>query len=187
MADIGHNSDNVEEQATFFHHLNAVQAKTSQVEALKTQLKKLRREAKAAGIKLGDMDFALKCLKLEDDSIISEELQRRFNIARWLNMPVGHQTTIFDVDRRDGEEKAGHEGELAGYTAKGTETNPYKSGAQREAWMEGWHRGSKRLTAVTQQEIDEEEVTFHDDGSDNTGEPEEAVSDEPEEAAEAVS
>jgi|GEM_PF-1165551 len=150
-ATIGHNSDSAEEKGIFFNHLNTIVAAKERLDEVAGDYKKLRKVAKADGIKLEDMDFAMKALNMYDDSIIADNLRRQMNIARWLDLPIGHQTNFADVDRRDGQEKAFNEGEVAGLRNLDSSDHDYKGDLEQE-WLKGWHKGRERLQAVSKAE-----------------------------------
>lgn len=152
--EIGHNSDSAKEKGIFFNHLNTIVAAKERLDEVASDYKKLRKVAKADGIKLEDMDFAMKALSMDDDSIIADNLRRQMNIARWLDMPIGHQTNFADVDRRDGEEKAFNEGEVAGLRNLDSSDHDYKDNLEQQ-WLKGWHKGRERLQAVSKAEEEE--------------------------------
>ena len=139
MADTGHNSKitDDERKAIFFSHFRKIQAQKAVVDAANDELKKLRKSAKADQIKLSDMDFAMRAVKLEDDNIIPDEIKSQLEIMQWLGMPVGHQPDLF-ADRRPGEERAHAEGTAAGLKA-GPRESPYGvESAMGQEWLRGY-------------------------------------------------
>lgn len=148
-ADIGHNSNGAadaekhemtaeERKTIFFHHYRRIANKKAMLDALREEYKTLRKEAKADGIVLADMDFALRCAEVDDAGIIPEELRRRSEIAAWFALPVHYQADLFE-DTRPLEDRAYEEGRAAGLQAKDG-SSPYE-GAVGQKWMQGWHDG----------------------------------------------
>ena len=93
MSESDHN-----EQGVFMDHYRKIAEQKEVVDAAKKAYSKLRKEAKADGIKLADMDFAMKCAEIEDGSIIVHDLARRAQIAGWFNLPINTQGQLFPDD-----------------------------------------------------------------------------------------
>lgn len=114
---VGHNSLELtegERRATFMGHFNAILAQRARVDLEKAAEKTLRKRAKAEGIALREIDFALRANAMEDDSLIPAELVRMTEIAAWMGLPVG-AAPEFDFEREPSVDKAKREGAAAGY------------------------------------------------------------------------
>ena len=149
----GHNSDQDEaaRKANFFLHLNTIETIKGKLDEVRGQYNECRKLAKADGIKLSDMDFALRALTIEDDTIVAEDLRRQMEIARWLKLPVGYQVNFAEADRRDGAEKAFAAGEFAGMRRQDRNDHGYKGDLEQE-WLKGYDAGADRLKAVSEAE-----------------------------------
>jgi len=146
-ATIGDNSKMLtpaEERALFFHHYSPIAAAQAKVEEAKAEAKRLRKLAKADGIILRDIDFAMRCAQIDDDTIIVQDLSRQIKIARWFALPVGEQADL-DFDREPLVDRAEREGLAAGLAAR-PRTPPY--GIESEAgqvWLSSYDRGQAEV------------------------------------------
>ena len=132
-----------ERRALFFHHFRKVDEATRKMKELDRERKRLRKLAKADGIVLADIDFALRISEMEEAEPIVEELRRRTEIARWMALPVEFQADLFGVDST-AEERAYEEGRVASATGKGA--NPYeKTLPQHGKWNAGFADDQKRM------------------------------------------
>lgn len=141
----GHNSRELtaeERKALFFHHFRKIADQKAKVDAERAEFNRLRRVAKADKIILGDIDFALRCAELEDDSIVPAELKRQVEIAAWFALPVEFQADLFG-ENRPIDDRAEQEGEAAGL--KGEDCNPPYDGPTGQRWLKGWHKGQAVL------------------------------------------
>lgn len=140
MTAAGHNSELTPEQrkALFFDHYRPIAAQLELVREAQAAYKKLRKEAKAEGIALWEVDYALKCAEVDDDTIIPSRIRREAEIASWFALPVDFQPDMFgDFSREPGEDRARREGRAAGASGKGS--NPYDEHSPLgRAWAEEW-------------------------------------------------
>jgi hypothetical protein len=143
---IGHNSDLSPEERRdlFFRHFNKISAQADRIAVLQAEMKTLRKTAKADGIVLADVDFAMRCATLEDDSIIVDELRRRTEIAAWMALPVEFQADMFGGDLTPADDRAFAKGKLA--KSLGKKGDPTMDGydastPQWNAWLNGFNDG----------------------------------------------
>jgi hypothetical protein len=102
-----------EKRGEFFAHFNPIMAKLAEVDAAKAELnaakaevkalsadlKKLKKQAIAEGFTAAEIDFAIECMKSEDETLIVERQRRMHQVMVWLSLPVGSQGDMFE-DRR---------------------------------------------------------------------------------------
>ncbi|TAZ20702.1 hypothetical protein ELH77_19035 [Rhizobium ruizarguesonis] len=147
-AKIGDNSHELtpaEAKALYMHHFDKILRQTEVCKAENAIRQKLRKEAKADGIILSDIDFGLRCAQIEDPQIIIDEQHRRAEIGRFFAMPIGAQTEL-DFDRMPAVDRARVLGEAAGFASRNADTVPYDENSdQGRAWLEGWKDGNMRL------------------------------------------
>jgi len=140
-AEAGHNSGKTEmteaeKKQLFFHHFNKINDQLAVVNAAKEEYKRLRKTAKADGLTLADLDFALRCATLEDPSIVPDELKRMALIAEWF--ALAKQSDLFE-DFDDGLERIRQEGVTAGLLAKDRDSHEYTTGStEAEMFESGW-------------------------------------------------
>lgn len=140
-ATIGDNSRNLtpaEQRALYMFHFNEISAQHARVKAEQAIEKTLRRQAKAKGIVLADIDFGMRCAEVDDPQIVADELERRNMIARFFALPVGTQPA-FDFQRDTKMKKAAREGAAAGY--RNAEAKPPYDVASKEGqeWMRNYN------------------------------------------------
>jgi ribosome modulation factor len=186
-AKIGDNSHELtpaETKALFMHHFDKVLKQTEICKAENAIRQKLRKEAKADGIILSDIDFGLRCAQIEDPQIIIDEQKRRAEIGRFFALPIGAQTDM-DFDRMPAIDRARELGEAAGYASKNTDTVPYDENSdQGRAWLEGWKTGNMRLAEDFETAHQKKSASRNDaDTAADDGENDPDNDDEPDEAA----
>ncbi len=151
MTNIGDNSGALtpeEERALFFNHFNKILRQDGIAKAARQQLGRLRKGAKADGIKLKNMDFALRCNELEDESIVVDEFKAMAQVMKWMGLPVNFQAEMFE-DLAPLGERAYNAGALASATGK-TAISPHSPGSKPDqAWLKGFNEdGSARVKAL---------------------------------------
>lgn len=160
-ATIGDNSKDLtpaEQKALYMHHFGAILKQTEKCKAENALRLKLRKQAKADGIVLADIDFGLRCAQIEDPSVIVNEQKRRAEIGRYFALPIGAQSE-FDFDREPAVDRARREGERAGYEAVNADTNPYdENSAQGRAWAEGWKEAQAEMAANLQSAMEKKQA-----------------------------
>ncbi len=151
-ATIGDNSKltPAEQKALYMHHFGLILKQTEKCKAENATRLKLRKDAKADGIILSDIDFGLRCAQIEDPQIIINEQIRRAEIGRYFALPIGAQSE-FDFDREPAVDRARREGEAAGFEGKNADTVPYDENSdQGRAWTEGWKAAQAQMAADLQ-------------------------------------
>lgn len=160
-ATIGDNSKDLtpaEQKALFMHHFGEILKQTDVCKAENAKRLALRKQAKADGIVLADIDFGLRCAQIEDPQIIINEQQRRAQIGQYFALPIGAQTE-FDFDREPAVDRARREGERAGYEATSPNTNPYdENSAQGRAWAKGWKEAQAEMAANLQSAMEKKQA-----------------------------
>lgn len=140
---IGHNGPTTEltaseRKALFMHHFRGIQAQAARVAEEATELKRLRKLAKADTIVLADIDFALRCADVDDASIIPAELTRRIEIAQFFALPVGTQVTM-EFEREPANDRAKREGAAAYYAGLPREPSNYQPDSRPgQTFMKAW-------------------------------------------------
>lgn len=142
----GHNSEltEAERKSLFFHHYQKIQAQDEIVKAAAAERKRLRKLARADGIVLSDMDFAMRCAETDDPSIVPDELRRQMEIASWFSLPVQYQPDLF-VDRAPADERFEAEGYTAGMKGKDANSGHSKGSKEDKAWLKGWEKGQAEM------------------------------------------
>lgn len=127
-----------ERKSLMFHHYRKVMEQKAIVDAAREIYKTLRKDAKADGVTLADLDFMIRCAEIEDDGIVPDELKRRAEIAAWFALPVHFQSDMFgSFEREPAVDRARREGAAAGASGKGS--NPYDENTkQGKAWATAW-------------------------------------------------
>jgi ribosome modulation factor len=147
----GHNSGELtpaEAKALKYHHFHAISAQKEKVETEQAEYKRLRKLAKADTIVLSDIDFMMKCAEIDDPSILTDRAKREVEIMQWFALPVQFQPDLFGQDNREpAVDRAGREGEAAGFAAKAAEPPYDVSSEQGQAWMAGWHKAQEQARA----------------------------------------
>lgn len=142
----GHNSGELtpaQAKALYMFHYNEVAAKTAIAEAANEERKRVRKVAKANGIVLADIDFGLRVAKVEDPTIIVQELIRHNEIAAFFGLPVGTQTDM-DFEREPLIDRMKREGYAAGYgDVNGERRDPPVEfdSKQGQAWIKEYDKG----------------------------------------------
>ena len=135
-----------EAKALFFHHYNQINVQHEKVLAEQASEKKLRKVAKADGIVLSDVDFAMRCAKVDDPGIVPAQILRQIEIARWFALPIGQQAD-FDFNREPATDRAKREGAAAGAAAK-DRAPPYAvDSRQGQVWLKEYDAAQAQARA----------------------------------------
>lgn len=171
----GHNSEPTAEdrRARFFNHYRPIAAQLEKVREAQAAYKKLRKEAKAEGIALWEIDYALRCAEVEDENVITDRIKREAEIAAWFALPIEFQPDMFgDFGREPAEDRARREGRKAGATGFGS--NPYDENSPvGRAWAEAWSKEQAAAREAMQADMERRNAELikttagiPDDGSD---------------------
>lgn len=103
-----------------------------------------RKQAKAAGIELGDLDWTVKVIRWPVGDIV-DFFKRRLKALSFNNINVAAK-----VDEIFGSQTEDHRyaGILAGMTGKICSPPANFTPNERETWIEGWHEGNKARDAA---------------------------------------
>lgn len=145
----GHNSGELtpgQAKALFMYHYDKIAGKTAIANAANEERKRVRKEAKAHGIVLADIDYGLRVAAIEDTSIIVQELIRHQEIATFFGLPVGTQVDM-DFEREPLIDRLKREGYAAGYANKDRTPPVEIDSRQGQAWVKQYDVG--RAAALT--------------------------------------
>lgn len=163
----------------FFKQLASID---DDIAILKANQKTIRKRAKVEGIEAGDLNWALGARKVESTDIVIEKLQRRAQIAGWLNLiPKGTQLNLFPSKAQKEVERAYGKGAVA--ASFNRREDPAKDGydptsEEGQSWMRGYRdqndedranlaSGQEKLRALKMGEEDAAEEAAEE----NTAEP----------------
>lgn len=154
-ATIGDNSKNeltpAQRKAIYMQHFNAILIQTEVCKAENAVRLKLRKEAKADGIILADIDFGLRCAQIQDPQVIIDEQRRRAEIGKFFALPIGTQGE-FELDREPLVDRATRDGEAAGYRALDPDANPHDPNSEPgRAWLAAWKAAQAQMLEDFQQ------------------------------------
>lgn len=117
-------------------------AKNKADAAFKAACKRARAELGNGAI--DDIKDLIRLETPEGEAAFKALAGRMIRVARWANMDVGFQGSLFPtVDRRDAEKKAFNEGKKAGLEGKSKQPPHHTGVPQFEAWMRGWEAGQE--------------------------------------------
>lgn len=147
----GHNAVGIDRD-TFLAHVARLARADSKLEAARQERLKVRREAKAAGIELGQLDAASKILTLDDDDA-RRKLTALSQYLVWMRAPKVLQLNLPFDDRPDPMsdedvasevhiERARADGFRAGLTDQPENSSPHEASSPLgQAWLAAWHDG----------------------------------------------
>lgn len=159
MTDIGHNSQTEDQKKfLFFTHMRKRMAHNSIIEAA-TKSKNLdAKTAKADGVEIGHLDFAIKALSAEDSKTISDRFMAEGEILSWLEVIPGFQSDLLR-DRAPAAEKIEGQGYLAGLAGK-ERSSGYESGSdENNLWLNGYDNGQKFMQDQLQKDMERRNAT----------------------------
>ena len=168
-ANLGHNSQVISEEQ-FLAHVANLERLDAAKKAASEAYKKGRKEARAAGIVLGDLDAAMRIRDLNREDATSHVLNLG-NYLEWLRAPIGHQFQM-SFGNQSGEDPsddeiieratvdAQAEGFQAGLRGDPPSENPHDGNTPSgQAWIKGHQDG----TAAGKVEIEPMSVEDTDD------------------------
>lgn len=180
----GHNSGELtpaQSKALFMFHYQEIADATDVANAANEIRKTKRKEAKAHGIVLADIDYGLRVAKVEDTNIIMQELIRHQEIASFFGLPVGTQVDM-DFEAEPLLDRLKREGFAAGYARRDRTPPVEEQSRQGQAWLKEYDKGRTQqandlASAMETIETRERAQTSDgqpDDGADNPDDEEEA-------------
>lgn len=143
MSEIGHNSQTEDQKKfLFFTHMRKRMAHNSIIEGANALKKADAKTAKADGVEIGHLDFAIRALSAEDDKTISERFIAEGEILSWLEVIPGFQSDLLR-DRAPAAEKTENNGYLAGLAGKARESGFEAGSDENNLWLNGYDKGQK--------------------------------------------
>lgn len=126
-----------EKRSLFMGHFRRIQAQASKLKVEQDEWRRLRSLAKTDSIPLADIDFALKCAKIDDASLIPAQIARQIEIATFFALPVGAQTDMFANEKEtDRAKREGAAAYLAGGPREPAQYTPDSRAGQ--AFIKAW-------------------------------------------------
>jgi hypothetical protein len=150
-ASLGHNHrlSATEQRALFQHHFMPFMKADEAVKAATAERKRIKKLAKADGVLSRDLDFALRCATIDDETVLLDEHASRARILAWQGLLPGQQA-LFDFDAEPAVDVAARAGEAAGFNGRDPVPPHDASTQQGQRWMEAWHIGNKARTEALQ-------------------------------------
>ncbi len=145
----GHNQV---DQDTFLSFVRQITAEQAKVEAAKSGLKSVRKQAKASGIELGHLDAVVRMSEWSIEEV-REHYALSTRYAIWLGLPLGEQADLF-ADENAAPAKPtdkAAEWDAKGFMAATTGKGVFGDGPPAECppehhqdWLHGVERGTAR-------------------------------------------
>lgn len=136
-------------EAEFRSAINILAKIEEDLDVVKARKKKARKEIKAMGFNLTDLDATMRMMDWGRDEV-QDHFERRARYARWVKLPVGAQSSMFGDDNDD-EKKPESAGEIvfskayqAGIQGKSPEC-PEEYLDHNQDWSKGWKAGQDSL------------------------------------------
>lgn len=142
----GHNSalTDAEQRALTLHHKKAYEAADALVEKAKSDRKAVADLAKA-DLGKGALADIKDMIAYADEKKCKGQIERSLRLARWLGLPVGTTTDLFDVPVDD---RAAQEGMTAGMSGETCKPPVHLTAEGSQRWIENWHEGQKILASA---------------------------------------
>lgn len=138
--------------ALFFQHKRTYEAALEKKKLADAELRNAGKKAKADLGEYGVLQIKT-AIELESDEgakKLKERMEREYQVARWLGLPLGAQADLFGVDRRPADEIAENEGFQAGAAGLSLKV-PDRYGPSTpngQAFAKGWHKGQESIFAI---------------------------------------
>lgn len=133
-------------QNLFFHHRRSYQAKLDAKKKADAELKAAAKLAKAEigphAVEMIKASFALETE--EGEAEIKARIEREFQVAKWMAVPLGEQTDLF-VDRTPAVDRATAEGLRDGKLGAPRSTGYVKGSPQFAAYDAAYYDGQKAI------------------------------------------
>ena len=136
-------------EAEFRSAINILAKIEEEGDAYRARKKRARKEIKAMGFNLGDLDATMKMMDWGRDEV-KEHFDRRATYARWVKLPIGTQSSMFgdDTATESTDETAGElvfsKAYQAGIQGKSPEC-PEQYLDHNQDWSKGWKAGQDSL------------------------------------------
>lgn len=167
MAEIGHNSRSEDEKKfLFFYHMRKRMAHNGVIDAANTSKKADAKTAKADGVDIGNLDFAIKALSAEDKNTIADRFMIEGEILTWLEVLPGFQADLLR-DRAPQAERIENKGHLAGL-AGSARFSGYEEGSDDDRnWKNGYDKGQKFMQEQLQKDMERRNAKSSGEQSDH--------------------
>jgi hypothetical protein len=144
-------SHNVPPEVFLRHWREIREAKNAHADT-STAVARAKKSAKSAGVDLDALKLLEKFADLDTDEA-EVQLRHLFTYAKWIKLPLGTQTEMFqapepkpDVAQEHADWEAGEAGIAAGKSGLKRTVNPYKAGTSTHvAWDRAWLGGKEWL------------------------------------------
>ena len=143
---MGHNSELTpgERRALTLHHAHKIAAADAKMREHRDEKNRLKKLARADGIPVADINFALKLMDPDKRHLVVQEVSSMILIAQ--DFGVGHQFELFEKDRTPAVDKAFEEGVTDGYMGISANSGYANHTDTHDAYMRGWREAQdKRL------------------------------------------
>lgn len=106
--------------------------------ALNAEVNRARKQAKAAGIELGDLDFTVKAMSWTVGEIAAH-FKRRLSYLAFNEISIGEVDKLFGVSTEDTR----YAGVMAGMSGKVCSPPANNTQNEKQLWIQGWHEGNR--------------------------------------------
>lgn len=135
MSDHGHNGPDRE---TYLQHQAKAIIYAEKRAALNAEIGRSRKQAKADGVELGDLDFTIKAMGWAVGEIAAH-FKRRLSYLSFNNINIGAIDKLFG----DQTEDQRYAGVMAGMAGKVCSPPANLTPNEKQTWIAGWHEGNK--------------------------------------------
>lgn len=118
-----------------------------ELDIVKARKKKARKEVKAMGFNLGDLDAVVRMMDWSRDEV-KEHFDRKAQYAAWVKLPIGSQGNMFGEESEPEKETAAELVFAKAYQAgiKGSSPEcPEEYLNHNQEWLKGWKGGQDSL------------------------------------------
>jgi len=142
--------DNLPDQATVLFFVGRLKSAQTGIDAAKTIMKRVRKQAINAGIVMEDLKEEMAFAELSPEDL-ADKLARRARYAEYLGNPLGHQFTLFKpgssvLSHKDLQERAFQSGFARGVMGESLDGEAYPGNSEYYAsHVNGWESGQKVL------------------------------------------
>jgi hypothetical protein len=136
LSDVGHNGG--VDRETYLKHQATAIIMAEKKSNLNAEVSRARKQAKADGVELGDLDFTIKAMSWTVGEI-AVHFKRRLAYLAHNNINIGDVEKLFGVQTEDQR----YAGVMAGMQGKVCSPPANLTPNEKQTWIEGWHEGNK--------------------------------------------